>query len=164
MRLLMTLLLVLVTAAASAQQPPRNAAYLEIGGNGVLPTVNYERRFTDHWAGRIGFSVITSQEADEEDDDVTYAFPVMANFISHPASNHHFEAGGGLLFVVGDEQEFAPGGDDEDEQISNVALTALAGYRYQRPGRGFVFRAGLTPFFVDGDFAPFAGISFGYGW
>ena len=165
MRFAITLVLLLLTVTAFAQQPPRNAAYVELGGNGVLPTLNYERRFTDHWAGRIGFVVITSEETEEEDDDVTFAFPVVANFISHPASNHHFEVGGGLLFVVGDEQEFAPdGGEDEDEQISNVALTGLAGYRYQRPGRGFVFRAGLTPFFIDGDFAPFAGISFGYGW
>ena len=163
MRLAITSLLLLLTAAtAHAQQPPRNAAYVEIGGNGLLPTINYERRFTDRWAGRIGFTVVTGEEADG-DTDVTYGLPVMANFISHPAGNHHVEAGGGLLFVVGDAQEFAPG-DEDDEQIANAALTGLAGYRYQRPGRGFVFRAGFTPFFADGEFFPFAGISFGYGW
>jgi hypothetical protein len=43
-------------------------------------------------------------------------------------------------------------------------VTGLIGYRYQKPARGFVFRAGVTPFFYDADFAPFAGISFGYAW
>ncbi|HEX8410963.1 MAG TPA: hypothetical protein VF883_19010 [Thermoanaerobaculia bacterium] len=155
------LLLSVLAVPAFAQQPPRNAAYVEIGGNGIIPTINYERRFSDRFAGRIGFSIVTSEESGGE-EDVTFAIPVMANFISHPRLNHHFEAGGGVLFVVGDEQDFSIGNDGEE--IANVALTGLAGYRFQRPGRGFVFRAGITPFYFDGDFAPWAGVSFGYGW
>lgn len=158
-RHLLLLALLLPGTIASAQA--RNAAYVEIGGNGIVPTVNYERRFTERVAGRIGFAFIASMESDG-DRDTTFAVPLVVNYISHPQRNHHFETGAGLLFVVGDAQEFAPG--DDDEEISNLALTGLIGYRYQKPARGFVFRAGITPFFYDGDFAPWAGISFGYGW
>ena len=160
-RLAAILTLLLLSFAAFAQEPPRHAAYGEVFGNGILPTVNYELRFTNHWAGRIGLGAVFTSESDG-DSEATFAIPIMANYISHPERSHHFEAGGGVLFVTGDAQDFWLG--DDDEEIANVALTGVAGYRYQRPGRGFIFRAGVTPFYFDGEVAPFAGVSFGYGW
>lgn len=153
--------LLALAATAAAQEPPRNAAYVELGGNGVLPTLNYERRFTDHWAGRIGFMVVSSEE-DGGDSETTLFVPLVASYITHPRRNHHFEAGGGLLLVTGEEQDLFFG--EEDDTISNVAVTALAGYRYQRPGRGFLFRGGLTPIYTEGELYALAGISFGYSW
>lgn len=55
--------------------------------------------------------------------------------------------------------------DDFEEEFSGGVIgTATAGYRFQRPQGGFVFRAGFTPFFDQNEFLPFAGISFGYAW
>ena len=144
---------------AEAQEPARNAVYGEILGNGIFPTANYERRFTDRFAGRVGLSVIFGSSGG--DTDLTLAIPVMGIFISHPTTNHHFEAGGGVLLVAGDAQDFL---FDSDEQIANGALTGVLGYRFQRPGRGFLFRAGATPIVSDGEVLPLIGLSFGYVW
>lgn len=146
--------------SASAVAQARNAGYLEIGGNAVAPSFNYERQFSERWYGRVGFTVVVGEESDG-DDDVTYGFPVMIGGISNPAGNHHFESAGGLLFITGDSQDLF---DDEDQPLSTVAGTATLGYRYQKPSRGFVFRAGFTPIFHDGGILPWAGISFGYRW
>jgi hypothetical protein len=68
-------------------------------------------------------------------------------------------------------------GRREREALSGVSgsltsLTGLVAYRYDPPGRGFVFRVGATPFFGFGDdgvaypetgFFPSLGVSFGYG-
>lgn len=157
MRLLIVLLSLLAASAASAQ---RNVAYFELGGSAVVPSVNYERQLSERWFGRVGFSIVTGEDGDE-DDDVTMVFPVTASYLTHPAGNHHLEAGGGVTFITGDSQDLF---DEDDDQISNLAVTAILGYRYQRPRRGFVFRAGVTPVFHDAELLPWAGLSFGYRW
>lgn len=153
-------LLLAVLAATSVAAQARNAAYIELFGNGIIPTVNYERQFHDTWHWRAGFSIASSEDSGG-DDDVTYVFPVLVGAITNPAGNHHFEGEGGLLFVTGDSQDLF---DENDEKISNVAGTVTLGYRYQKPGRGFVFRAGFTPVFTSDGVLPWAGVSFGYRW
>jgi hypothetical protein len=155
-----TLFLSLVLAAGAAAQA-RNVAYLELGGSGIIPTFNYERQLSERLFGRVGFSFVTSEQSDGE-DDLTFVFPVAVNYLTHPAGNHHFEAGAGLTWITGDEQDLWE--DDDDEQISNLVGTANFGYRYQKPGRGFVFRAGMVPILHDGELAPWAGLSLGYRW
>ena len=154
-----TLVTLLITTGAFAQA--RNAAYLEVGGNGVLPTVNYERQLSERLFGRVGLSFIYSETSDG-DEDLTFAIPLAVNYLTHPAGNHHFEAGAGLTLITGDAQELWD--DDEDEEISNVVGTANFGYRYQKPGRGFVFRAGFTPLVFDGEVQPWIGLTAGYRW
>ena len=85
----------------------------------------------------------------------------MVNFLTNPQSKHHLELGGGFLLVSGETSDWASNVDDD---FSTVIGTATVGYRYQRPGRGFVFRAGFTPLFDTSEFLPWAGVSFGYGW
>ena len=132
------------------------ATYAEFGGSGLLPTANIEKRFTPHFAGRIGLSIVLFH-----DDGATALMPVVASYISHPVSNHHFEAGGGVLIAFGDTDDF----DSRDgESNTNIAVTGLLGYRYQKPERGFMFRAGFTPIHYDEDITPIAGVSFGYNW
>jgi hypothetical protein len=156
------LLLLSVLFAIPVLAQTRHAVYGELGGAGILPTFNYERRLTDRVAARIGAGFIVGEDSDGE-EDFTMVFPLAASYISHPQANHHFEAGGGILFVVGDAQDFGPG-DDEEEKISNVGISGLLGYRYQRPERSFVFRTGVTPFYYDGEAFPFIGLSFGWAW
>ncbi len=162
-----TRLLVLLSfsfLASFAQAQARNAVYLELGGNGIVPSFNYERRVTDRWFGRVGFSVVTGETEGDPDTDTSYIVPVTASWISHPAGNHHFEVGGGLTFAGGDRQDLFDIGDEEDEDLSTVFATGIAGYRYQRPQGGFQFRAGFVPVIGGGDFLPWGGISFGYAW
>jgi hypothetical protein len=159
MRIALVVLSLLIASIASAQS--RNVAYFELGGNGIVPTVNYERQLTERLFGRVGLGVLFSSESDG-DEDVTFVVPLMVNYLSHPAGNHHLELGGGLAFVAGDAQDWYD--SDDDEQISNVVGTATLGYRFQKPVRGFVFKAGVTPVFDDSDVLPWVGVSFGYRW
>jgi hypothetical protein len=158
MRLVIYCLAFAITFPLFAQ---RHTAYGELGGNGLLLTANYERRFSPHVAGRIGFSFVEVEEESSGDTDPVVIVPLMVNYLTHPRLNHHLELGAGVTIAVGETSGWA---SDIDEDFSAVIGTATIGYRYQRPERGFVFRAGLTPFFDGDGIAPWAGVSFGYGW
>ncbi|HEY0158070.1 MAG TPA: hypothetical protein VGF28_12360 [Thermoanaerobaculia bacterium] len=160
------ILLVLLSALALAAgaQETRNAAYFELGGSAIIPSVNYERRFSPEWFGRIGASVVTGSSETTDDTDTTIIVPVTASYVTRPASNHHLELGGGITVAGGDRQELYDFGDDDDETFSTAFVTGIVGYRYQKPDGGFQFRAVFTPVAGGGDFLPWAGLSFGYAW
>jgi hypothetical protein len=158
--LLITALIAISAPDASAQMSA-NGVYVELLGSGVVPTINYERLLKNRWYGRAGFSVVTGES--DNDTDTTFVVPLTMSSVRSPESNHHLEAGGGVTVIFGDRQELFFN-DDDDEKFSNVALTGLFGYRYQKPDGGFQFRALFTPALVDGDFAPWFGVSFGYAW
>jgi hypothetical protein len=150
---------------AYAQQIPteetaptaRNAFYIELLGNGLLYSVNYDRLFADQISGRVGLMVIGA--ANDSSAAAVIAAPIMANYL-FGRGNSHFEAGIGVTVMTGAVENVE---GIEDEGFSGAVGTATLGYRYQRPGGGFVFRAGLTPFFGGGGILPWFGLSFGYG-
>ncbi len=159
-----------VSVAQTVSVPPgRNAVYLELLGNGGLYSLNYDRRIADRATVRVGIASWTAVDlfgvGDEETKLLT--FPLLVNFVGG-SGNHHPELGGGLL--LGRQTTSAPsGGESTTSGIFN--LTGVVGYRYQKPGRGIVFRAGITPFysFADEDtaypdpgFFPSIGVSLGY--
>lgn len=148
-------------AFGEAQNVARNAVYFELGGSGIVPTINYERNVRGQWFGRVGLSLVVGEG--ENDTDTTLVVPLTLSSVSRPLSNHHLELGGGLTLIGGERQDLL---DDagEDEDFSAVVITGLAGYRYQRPGRGFQFRAVFTPALSGSDVLPWAGVSFGYAW
>lgn len=144
---------------AHAQNYSRNSVYLELGGNGLLYSVNYDRRFTDHVAGRAGFMVFGGQSGAATDDQIGIAIlPVMANYLVGSGS-HRLELGAGLLFGVA-------GADTENFDLAPAVgiggVTTTFGYRYQPPDGGFLFRAGLTPFYSAGRPQLWGGVSVGY--
>ena len=164
MRRLFSVVLVLVAFAVDASaQEARNAAYVELGGSAIVLSANYERRFAPQWYGRIGLSVVTSESESTGDTDTTLVVPLTASYLTRPASNHHFEAGGGITIAGGDRQDLFDSADTEGD-FSTAVITGIAGYRYQPPDGGFVFRAVFTPVAGGGDFLPWFGVSFGYAW
>ena len=152
-------LLLFVSISAAAQTVDRNAVYLELGGNAIGPNINYERRWSDLWAFRVGFTYV--EVSTETETDSAIAVPLMVNRISAPASNHHLETGLGILLVAGEDEQL---NDEIDEEFAGVIGTLTVGYRYQKPAGGFVFRIGFTPIFDDQNFIPWGGMSFGYAW
>lgn len=155
----------LLFSLSTDAQSARNVAYFELGGSAVIPSFNYERRITDRWHGRIGASWVVGESAGDDDQDTTFVIPLTVSTVSHAASNHHLELGGGLTIATGDRQElFADVSDDQDETFSAVFATGIVGYRYQRPAGGFQFRAVFTPVVGGGEVLPWAGLSFGYAW
>lgn len=146
---------------ASTQEVPSttapNAFYLELFGNGLLYSLNYDRLFTDQISGRVGIMFLGAAEG--ESAAGVMAAPIMANYLVG-RGNSHFEAGVGVALVSGAISNVE---GFEDESFSGVAGTGTLGYRYQRPAGGFVFRAGLTPFFSTSGIVPWFGLSLGYG-
>jgi hypothetical protein len=142
-------------------QTAQNAAYFELGGSAIVPSINYERRLNERWYGRAGLSFITG-ESSNGDTDKTFVVPLTVSSVSHPLGNHHLELGGGVTFAGGDRQDLF--GDSDEENFSTALLTGIVGYRYQKPGGGFQFRSVVTPVLGGGDFLPWVGVSFGYAW
>lgn len=144
----------LASAAPAAAQEftgegaPRTAAYLELGGNGFLYTVNLERRF-DRWLGRVGGGY-----AVDKDGGDFWAIPVMVSTLWGDAPRY-VETGLGLT----------PARHPNDEEAFLYGSMTI-GYRWIR-SNGLLLRVGLTPFFdVKLDQKPglWAGASIGWSW
>lgn len=156
--MLSCLLLVFCLSAntAEAQVEPqleaKNAVYIEIGGNGLLYTLNYDYRLNPDWAARAGIMYASG-------DGVSLTLvPLTANYLY--GTKHNLEIGAGITYFA-----VSASGDDEFMGIgaSTVAFTTNVGYRYQSLDGGFVFRAGIAPIFTEFGTFPMPGVSFGYG-
>jgi hypothetical protein len=148
-------------AAQDTAAGPRvasNTFFVELGGNAVAYSLNYERFFTPKIGIRVGGMYL------QADDDAgtrvgVGLFPVMATYLLG-AGNSHFETGAGIGFATAGVSDSDLGGDDFGD--SAVYGTATFGYRYQKPEGGVIFRAGFTPIYASGTLLPWAGVSVGY--
>ena len=151
--------LLLAPGAARAQDAAdvaRNAYYLEVGGNALIYSINYERLLTDRIVGRVGGMFFGA--SGEDSSAGVLAAPIMASYL-WGEGNSRFETGVGILLVTGGIQNVE---GYEDEDFSGTVGTGTLGYRWQRPQGGFIFRAGLTPVFSLDGIGPWFGASFGY--
>ncbi|MBC7912766.1 MAG: hypothetical protein H7Y07_01460 [Pyrinomonadaceae bacterium] len=130
--------------------------FVEVGGQGLLFTANYDTRFgnrRDGLGGRVGIGYISA-----EGDNAT-TIPVSLNYLLGKGK-HFFEIGLGATLL-------ATGGNDEslffDNNTSNVIGTMSFSYRLQPVESGFSLRAGITPIFNGDFFLPYyGGLSLGY--
>jgi hypothetical protein len=131
--------------------------FVEVGGQGLLFTANYDTRFGNRrngLGGRIGIGYIAA------DGDNATTIPVSLNYLLGNSGKHFFEVGLGATVL-------ATGGSDDsfffDDNESNVIGTMSFSYRLQPVNSGFAFRAGLTPVFNSDFFLPYyGGLSLGY--
>ena len=155
-------------AQAGAARIARNAVYLELLGNGGLYSVNFERMLNDTLALRIGFATWNSPALFYEGTppDRLTTVPVTVSYLLG-GGERKLELGGGVTFGRATRDRSSI--HQKSSSFSN--LTGIIGYRSQPPGRGYLFRAGVTPFysFDQGDdaypdpgFTLSAGVSFGY--
>lgn len=164
------MLAILLSGPLAAQtilsEPARNAVFLELGGNGGLYSVNFERQFTNRLTLRMGCGAFTLTDApfcfsscDDSTAEVRMVLaPLLVNYL-HGSGNHKLELGGGV--VVGEESRSDHTGRADRPDI-HAAVTGVLGYRYQRPAAGLIFRAGATPIYAGGEFFPLIGVSLGY--
>jgi hypothetical protein len=142
-----------------------NAIYVELLGNALLYSANYERRLSDGFAARVGFMYIGASGTDSETGehvDVEFAvFPVMANFLLGEGAGR-LELGIGPLFAFGSgEVEDIEGETEELDAFGPAGVTSTIGYRHHPVDGGLVFRAGLTPYW-SGDPGIWGGVSIGW--
>ena len=160
----------LALAPASARAEPardaNNSLYLELGGSGVVYSLNYERFVRDDVSLRVGFGYVSLQGADIDGGTVTadialLTVPVTVSYLGIGAGSHRLELGAGALYadITG---ATSSDGAKAFGSGSGVVGTAIAGYRYVRAGGGLTFRAAFTPLFGEGGFQPWAGVVLGY--
>lgn len=149
----------------NAQAAASNGVYLELFGSAGLFSVNYERRISAA-RFRVGASSWTIDDTFGIGSDSYTIFPITVSSVLG-RGNHHFESGGGVSLGLSSTTD---GFDGSKTSNGIVTLTAIAGYRYQKPGSGFLFRAVLTPMYGFGSeetaypargFFPSFGLSFG---
>lgn len=149
------------SAAAQDTAPgPRvasNTFFVELGGNALVYSLNYERFFTPKIGIRVGGMYL--QADDDAGTEVGVGlFPVMATYLLGEG-NSHFEAGAGIGIATAGVSDADL---DEDFGDSAVYGTATFGYRYQKPEGGVMFRVGFTPVVASGNVFPWVGASVGY--
>lgn len=163
---LLAILALPLAAVAQDDEPfsAPNAVYFELGGNGLLYTFNYERRFRDHLAGRAGlmFFALEGTTSDGEEVDVEAVLvPLMINGLIGDGAGR-FEIGAGPLIGYADASARDIEGTEIDvEGFGFAGVTSTLGYRYHPQDGGFLFRVGLTPF-ISGSPQIWGGISIGY--
>lgn len=113
------------------------ALYVELGGNAVLYSVNFDYSFilsgNDQMALRLGYS--KSNNYNDNGMNVT-AYPLELTRLIHLANNQNYiEIGPGLTFLTNREDNY------RKENIRYFSFRA--GYRYQKRDGGVVFRAGI---------------------
>jgi hypothetical protein len=157
--ILIICLIFLTDCLAQEAYVAKNSVFGELFGNGGLYSINYERSLSKNINARIGFSTIATRDfIDKTTSGRITTFPVLLSFLTGKRSNH-IELGTG--FLLGNKKDYYG-------TRSIIDITAFAGYRYQPGGRGFLFRAGLTPFLsLNGTNYPdkiflSGGLSFGY--
>ena len=150
----------------AGQEVARNALYVELGGSGGVASMNYERRISAARL-RIGAAQWSVDDLLGGGSESYLIIPLTVSSV-RGSGRHHLETGGGVGFGRYSQTSSL---DDTKSSDSFVTLSGIIGYRFQKPGSGFLFRAVFTPMYGLGDedvawpqrgFYPLAGISFGY--
>lgn len=144
---------------SSAQDIKKNAIYIEGFGNGIVGSINYERKINfkenKFQVFRVGGFYFPTREL------------VISNFILeygfvYGAGNHHFECGLGLTIFSQTNKNMRYGYSSydslsgsyfEEQYTGKKRATTLGGairlgYRYEKIDGRFLFRAGFTPIVV----------------
>jgi hypothetical protein len=147
----------------------KNTVFLEVGGNGPLYSINYDRILIKktNWklAGRIGFMYFNDNRGLlENSENKQSSIPIELSFLKGK-SNHNLELGLGITPL---SKGYL---DKAGKDYTRVATSGRIGYRYQKSNGGLFFKAGFTPItFFKKDFNsvnpkyvyPWAGLALGY--
>ncbi|MCL2040483.1 MAG: hypothetical protein FWG84_00395 [Bacteroidales bacterium] len=148
--------------------------YAELGGPGVLMSINWDMRFKSNtrlgfgYRVGVGFSIGEFEEEKATDpygyyESRTrsyYTIPIGLNYVlGKPNSSSAFEIGAGATFLTREKSLFTYREEKPGHFIGHLAFM----YRITPVNGGFSFRVGFTPIIgTSGDLFPMGGISFGY--
>ena len=151
-----------VTLILSSGFAQTNTVYLELFGNAVLGSINYDRMVTDNVSVRVGYGSISLDDRDpglKAKISIT-PIPITANYLMG-SGNHKLEIGAGILYIMVDGNVDL-GGVSLAASGSVIATTGVLGYRYHRDTGGFSFRATVAPIMLEGEMLTMPGLSLGY--
>jgi hypothetical protein len=175
------ILFVVVTQNIFAQNNTTNkpltggSFYAELGGPGILFSMNYDKRFKKNtiggWGGRLGLGFVGIDESiytPTGGGGYYYSgrrksvatFPLQVNYLfTKPNSKHAFEVGGGATFTSKKVDIF----DYQNEDNSSVVYGTFSfAYRKVPLDGGFSWRIGFTPIITKGYIQESAAVSIGY--
>lgn len=134
---------------------PPQAIYAELFGKAIIFSVNYDRRFSKRTDG-LGFMVGLGYV--ESDGASLFSLPFSLNYLLGKKGKF-LELGAGATYLSGSATDISNISSSGSSFIGNLTI----GYRSQPEHGGFMFRAGITPFFFKNNFLPYYPyVSFGY--
>ena len=148
---------------ANAPPPPidltrtaKNTLFVELLGNGLFYSLNYERFVTDDIAIRAGlgyFSVGGSSKGSNARASL-FSMPIMFEYFGIGSADDKLELGiGPVLFYASASGSFI--GDTARSSGTFLWGTATIGYRHAPHDGGFAFKIGFTPIFGKFGFIPY---------
>jgi hypothetical protein len=149
----LSILAIILFSAQAIFAQGNKAVYGELGGNGLVFSGNYDMRFSKNENGlgfRVGFGFGGVSGVS------IFTFPLGLNYLTGKGA-HHLEVGFGVTPVTGTTNIFG-----DRATGSTIFYMPSFGYRYGKPGKGFVGRIYVGPVIVAGAaFFPWGGISAG---
>lgn len=153
-----------------AQETKKNSVYLELAGNGIIYSVNYDRiiPLSDQFkiAPRVGIELLPKRE---NSDYGNFIVPIELNALwaKNSTCKNHLEFGVGInLIGVKLQMINEPAPTTKTAKVT----TGRLGFRHQKPTGGFMYRIGLVLPVAQDNYAAikdlksnyFGGISLGY--
>ena len=145
---------VAVTAPPPKEKPAPNSLFFEVGGPGIITSVNYERRPVDAIGFRVGIGYSTQDMSFLNDaskslssDQWRITAPVMLDILGIRKREHTVEIGVGvaLRYEYIKEVTSVTGNRDRSEQsILDAYGVGLLGYRYHPFTADLHFRMGMA--------------------
>ena len=128
-----------------SQDIPRHSVGLEIGGPGLVYTVNYQYHFNSKWSGRLGTGFLRIQENETEKSLNFFVIPLELKHSFDLSQNgaHLLILGLGLQNIIGS------GDIVSNESQMDVFINPFLSLGYQ-----FNFKNGL---YLQANFTPFYG-------
>lgn len=153
-------------ARAQAARTANNAVYLELGGNGLLYSLNYERVLPSDVAFRGGFGYlsVSATAGDGSGNASVLMIPLTFSYLGIGGGSARFELGAGATFARFSASASSGFGDDIKAGAFVPVPTGIVALRLAPPGGGFNFKLAYTPFW-NGDigFFHWGGLALGAG-
>ncbi len=161
MKTFILVLLACTFAFPQEKETANNNIYLELLGNGILSSINYEHTYSNNFTMRIGVGwVFSNSESNSGGHHSTAFFPLaMVNYLIDIYGNNYLEIGGGFLIATS-ELTFS----DSFNNPNNITFvpTFALGYRYSPKDGGFFFSLAFDLFTYPPQVMPWGGLGLGY--
>ena len=125
-----------------------NVLYIELGGNNIFYSINYEKEVSNNLNLRLGISImpITEFTNTGKQSNSKFIGTIMSNYFIQIKNNNYLELGGGLSYG-----------------LETLFPAVTFGYRYSPDYGGIIWKLSFTPLLNEEIFSilPWFGIAFG---
>lgn len=153
-------------AHAQAARTANNTVFLELGGNALIYSLNYERVLPSDVSFRagLGYMSVSATAGSAEANASVVTIPLTFSYLGLGGGSARFELGAGATMTRFSASASTGFGDDLEAGAFVPIGTFIAGLRLAPAGGGFNFKLSFTPFWhPDIGFFPWGGLGFGFG-